>query len=68
MSKPKKHRNKTVMVLYYNNKIKLTTSTYQPYISINRVKAKHKEAILQWCGNSQSYRTLSDKSSECLVN
>ena len=22
----------------------------------------------QWCGNSQSCRTLSDKSSECLVN
>ena len=22
----------------------------------------------QWCENSQSYRTLSDKSSECLVN
>ena len=24
--------------------------------------------VFQWCGNSQSYRTLSDKSSECLVN
>ena len=23
---------------------------------------------MQWCGNSQSYRTLSDKSSECPVN
>ena len=22
----------------------------------------------QWCGNSQSYRTLSDTSSECPVN
>ena len=22
---------------------------------------------IQWCGNSQSYRTLSDKSSECSV-
>ena len=37
--------------------------------NINMIsKLKKHRVYIQWCGNSQSYRTLSNKSSECLVN
>ena len=36
ISKLKKHRNKIGMLYPPDNKIKLTTSTYQPYVSINK--------------------------------
>ena len=57
---------KSLWVHMYMYKIK--SLQVHIYMYMYQIKSLWVNIYMQWCGNSQSCRTLSDKSSECLVN
>ena len=67
-----------VHVVYFITQVVKLKSTNQVYAMkiLNKAEMLKRQTVIslntciytQWCGNSQSYRTLSDKSSECPVN